>query len=173
MPPLCWLLKLSGVILFTYPILVRAITQASSGIRSSIERSYSSYPIEVLLSSPYLSAIRDISVFITVRSLFLSASIALYSSIFFCKSASSASILLLSKPVRALRRISTIACDCASVRLNSFIRLSLAACTVEDPLMIDITLSILSRAIINPSNMCALSSALLRSYLVLLVTTSS
>ena len=31
----------------------------SSGIRSSIEISYSSYPIEVLLSSPYLSAISD------------------------------------------------------------------------------------------------------------------
>ena len=157
----------------TYPILVRAITHASSGIRSSIERSYSSYPIEVLLSSPYLSAISDISVLITVRSLFLSASIALYSSIFFCNSASSVSILLLSNPVSALNRISTIACDCASVRLNSCIRLSFAACTFAEPLIIDITLSILSRAMINPSNMCALSSALFKSYLVLLVTTSS
>ena len=153
LPPLCWLLKLSGVILFTYPILVRAITQGSSGIRSSIEISYSSNPIDVLLSSPYLSAIIDISVLITVRSLFLSARIALYSSIFFCNSASSASILLLSRPVRARSLISTIACDCASVRLNSFIRLSLAVWTFSEPLIIEITLSILSSAIIKPSNM--------------------
>jgi len=42
--------------------------------------------------------------------------------------------LLLSRPVRVLRRISTIACACASESANSAVKLSLAICTFAEPL---------------------------------------
>ena len=156
-----------------YPILVMVITTSSLGIRSSVEMSYSSNPMAVLLSSPYFSEITRISFLITPSNNFLSARIALYSAIFFSSSAYSVSSFSLSRPVRALRRISTIAWDCASLKLKRLINSAFAICTVLDPRMILITSSMLSRAISRPSKMCARSSALFSSYLVRLVTTSS
>ena len=58
-----------------YPILVIVMTTFSLGIKSSMEMSSSSNPIEVLLSSPYLSAIIEISSLMTPRSTFSSARI--------------------------------------------------------------------------------------------------
>ena len=173
LPPLCWLLKLSGVMRLMYPRLVLAIITSSSGIKSSMDKSYSSNPICVLLSSAYLSAMALISVLMTVRSFFLSLKIALYSAIFASSSFNSASSFSLSRPVSARRRISTIACACASESPNSLISPSLAICTFCEPLIIWMTRSILSSAIIKPSKMWARSSALFKSYCVLLVTTSS
>ena len=173
LPPRFWLLKVSLLIRLIYPSFVMVMTTSSFGIRSSMEMSYSSNPMEVLLSSPYFSEMTRISFRITPRRSFLSARIALYSAIFFMSSSYSASSFSLSSPVRALKRMSTIACACASLRLNSFMRDSFAICTVLEPRMIVITRSILSRAISKPSKIWARSSALFRSYLVLLVTTSS
>ena len=149
------------------------MTLLVSGIRSSIEISNSSYPIWVLLSSPYLSAIARISVRITVRSFFSSARIDFNSVIKAINSLYSFSNFSLSRPVRAFNRISTIACDCASDNPNLSINAFLASCVVLLPLIIAMTSSILSKAIINPCKMWALSSALFKSNFVLLVTTSS
>ena len=149
------------------------ITTFSRGIRSSMEISNSSYPIRVLLSSPYFSEITRISFLITPNRSFLSARIALNSSIFFISSAYSASIFSLSKPVNARRRISTIAWAWTSDRPNLLINSCFAIWTFWEPRIILITSSILSSAISNPSKMWALSWALFRSYFVLLVTTSS
>ena len=172
-PPRLWLLKLSIVIRLIYPSLVMAIITFSFGIKSSIEISKASNPIEVLLSSPYFSAIKVISSFMTPKSSFLSARIAFNSLIFSISSLNSFSSFSRSKPVRALRRISTIAWDCTSLSPNLSIKPSLAICVVFDARIMRITSSILSRAISNPCNICALSSALFSSYWVLRVTTSS
>ena len=127
------------------------MTVLSLGIISSIEISNSSYPMAVLLSSPYLSMIIESSSLITIRSFLLSARIAFNSSIRFINSLYSASIFSLSRPVRVLRRISTIACDCASESPNLSINFCFATLTLSEPLIIDITSSILSRAISRPS----------------------
>ena len=145
----------------------------SFGIRSSIDRSYSSYPIEVRLSSPYLSLISMISFFTTESNTFLSAKIALYSAIFFSNSAYSLSSFSLSKPVNARKRISTIAFACASDKENLCCNFSFASLAFFDPRMIWITSSMLSNATNKPSKICALSSALFKSYFVRRVTTSS
>jgi len=149
------------------------MTVFSLGIISSIEISNASNPIAVLLSSPYFSEIARISSRITRRSVFLSARIAFSLRIFSINSAYSASSFSLSKPVRARRRMSTIACAWTSVSSNLSINSCLATWTLLDPRMIRITSSILSRAFSRPSNICARSCALFRSYFVLLVTTSS
>ena len=162
-PPLFWFLKLSSVILLIYPRLVIAITVLSSGIRSSMLISDSSYPMDVLLSSPYLSEIAIISLRMTIRSFFSSAKISFNSSILALSAANSCSIFSLSKPVSALRRISTIACACASERPKRSMSLALAAATFSELLIMLMTSSILSRAIIKPSKMCARASALLSS----------
>ena len=155
-----------------YPTFVIVMTLFVSGIRSSMEISNSSYPICVLLSSPYLSAIARISVRITVRSFFSSARMAFNSEIKAIKSLYSFSSFSLSRPVRAFSRISTIACDCASDNPNLSINAFLASCVVLLLRIIEITSSILSKAIINPCKIWALSSALFKSYFVRLVITS-
>ena len=127
----------------------------------------------VLLSSPYLSEMIRISFLITPSRSFLSARIAFNSPIFFISSAYSASSFSRSRPVRARRRMSTIACACTSVSSKRFISSSFAIWTVLEPRMIRITSSMWSSAINRPCKMWARSSALLSSYLVLLVTTSS
>ena len=144
-----------------------------TGIRSSMEMSYSSKPMDVLLSSPYLSAISRISVRITPSSFFLSAKIARSSAMRSISSAYSASSFSRSRPVSARRRISTIACDCASLKEKRSIKRDFASCVFWLLLMMLMTSSILSSAISKPSKMWARSSALFNSYLVLLVTTSS
>jgi len=149
------------------------ITTFSLGIKSSIEMSYSSNPIAVLLSSPYLSRITIISSLITPNNNFLSARIAFNSPMRFISSAYSVSNFSLSRPVNARNLISTIACACTSVKSNAAIKPSLAICVVLEPLIILITSSMLSRAINNPCKIWARSSALFNSYFVLLVTTSS
>ena len=141
--------------------------------RSSIDISYSSYPIDVLLSSPYLLRISMISSLMTSSNTLRSESILLNSAIFFWSSAYSLSIFSLSSPVRARSLISTIACACASLSENLPASFSLASAVLFDERIIDITSSILSRAINKPSKICALSSALLSSYFVRRVTTSS
>ena len=160
-------------ILLMYPIFVMVITTFSLGIRSSMEISNSSNPMDVLLSSPYFSEMTRISFLITPRSSFLSARIAFNSPIFFISSSYSASSFSRSRPVSARRRISTIALACTSVRSNLAINSSFAVWTFLDPRIIRITSSMLSSAISNPCKIWARSSALFSSYCVLLVTTSS
>ena len=150
LPPRFWLLNASTDILLIYPNFVIVITTFCSGIRSSIEISNSSKPIDVLLSSPYLSRITIISSLITPRSNFLSARIAFNSPIRFISSAYSASSFSRSRPVSVRRRISTIACACASDSSKRLINSAFAICTVLEPRIIVITSSILSSAINNP-----------------------
>ena len=137
-----------------------------------MEISNSSKPICVLLSSPYLSAIARISVRITVSNFFSSARIDFNSVIKSINSLYSFSNFSLSRPVRAFNRISTIAWDCASDKPKRSINAIFASCVVRLPRIIAMTSSILSKAIIKPCKIWALSSALFRSYLVLLVITS-
>ena len=172
-PPRFCALKLSTVILLIYPRFVQAITTFSSGIKSSSTISYSSTPITERLSSPYLSAISWISVLITPSKSFSSARIAFNSAISLTRSACSFSSFSLSKPVRARSLISTIAWACASEKPNLSINPSFAAWVLALARIIEITSSIKSSALRRPCKMWSLSSALLRSYLVLLVTTSS
>ena len=171
-PPRCWLLKLSVPMRLMYPTFVMVIMVLVSGIRSSMDISNSSYPICVFRSSPYFSAMARISVRITVRSFFSSASMDFSSVISAINSLYSFSSFSLSRPVRAFRRISTIACACASDNSNRSIRAVFASGVVRLPLMIAITSSILSSAIIKPCKICARSSALFKSYFVRLVITS-
>ena len=171
-PPRCWLRKLSTLIRLIYPSFVMQITVFVLGIMSSIDISYSSNPIEDLLSSPYLSEIIIISSLITPSNFFSSAKIALNSVIFAIRSAYSPSIFSRSSPVSARSRISTIAWACTLVSPKRSSRRSFASFVVRLLRIMEITSSMLSRAIINPSKICARSSALFRSYFVRLVTTS-
>ena len=150
-----------------------AIIVLSFGIKSSMEISKASNPMDDFLSSPYFSAMMEISSLITPSRTFLSARIAFNSAIFTSNSWCSFSILSRSKPVRVRRRISTIACACTSVSPKRSINLSFAICTFSLLRIILITSSIWSRAINRPCKIWSLSSALFRSYLVRLVTTSS
>ena len=125
-PPRFWLRKFSTVIRLMYPSCVAVMTVGSSGIISSAEISNRSNPICVLLSSPYLSEISISSFLITRRSSCLSERIMRRRAIVSCRVLYSPSILLLSKPVRARRRISTIACACASERPNLLMSSALA-----------------------------------------------
>ena len=152
LPPRCWLRKLSTLMRLIYPNFVMVITVLVTGIRSSMEMSYSSNPIDVLLSSPYLSAIRRISSLITPRSFFSSARIAFNSAILANNSLYSFSIFSRSRPVSARRRISTIACACASLSPKRFINFSFASGVVLLPRIMEITSSIWSKAISKPSN---------------------
>ena len=150
-----------------------AITVFSFGIKSSMDKSYSSKPIDVLLSSPYFSAINKISCLITRSRRFLSPKIALSSRILFTSSSYSPCRRARSSPVNARRRMSTIAWAWTSVSPNAVINPSLASCVFLLARIIRITSSIFSSAFKSPSKMWALSCALFKSYLVLLVTTSS
>ena len=150
-----------------------AMTVFSLGIKSSMEISNSSYPIEVLLSSPYLSAMVRISSRITLSSRFLSARIAFNSLIFICSSLNSFSRRSRSMPVSWYRRMLTISCACTSENSKVSIRVSFASTLVLDARIMRITSSITSRAFKRPDTMWALASALFKSYCVLLVTTSS
>ena len=172
-PPRFWLLKLSMVIRLIYPSWVIAMTVFSRLIRSSTVISSSSTPRDVFLSSPYLSRISLISSRITPRSSFSSARIAFNSPIRFISSLYSFSIFSLSRPVKALRRISTMAWAWTSVRPNVSISRVLASATFFDERIMLITSSIWSRAINKPCKICARSSALFNSKRVLRVTTSS
>ena len=140
-PPRFWLLKLSTDILLMYPRLVMAITVSSSEIRSSTDIS-SSKPIFVRLSSPYFSEITRISFLITLNNLFSSARIARNSAIFASSSLYSFSSFSRSRPVRARRRMSTIACACGSVSSKRSMRTRFASATFAEPRMILITSSI-------------------------------
>ena len=151
LPPLFCTLKLSGLILFIYPSFVIAMIISSLWIRSSSSIS-SSCIKPVLLSSLYLSSTTRISSFISASNFFSSASIPSKYSIFASSSLYSDSSLSLSKPVRALRRISTIASACASESPNLFISSSFAIFTFSLPLIIFMISSMLSRAISKPSN---------------------
>ena len=148
------------------------ITTFSSGIISSILKSPPEYSILDLLSSPYLSLISISSSLIIVILLSSLSRILLRSLIVFINSSNSPLSLSCSRPVNCLKRISTIAFDWISESLNSFINLILASSAFDEDLIKAITLSILSEAIIKPSNICALSSAFFNSYFVLLTTTS-
>ena len=140
-PPRFWLLKLSTDILLMYPRLVMAITVSSSEIRSSTDIS-SSKPIFVRLSSPYFSEITRISFLITPNNLFSSARIARNSAILASSSLYSFSSFSRSRPVRARRRMSTIACACGSVSSKHSMRTRFASATFAEPRMILITSSI-------------------------------
>ncbi len=130
------------------------------------------YWISDRLSSPYFCFTSSSSVLIIsiLRSLLFKMSFK--SRIVFLSSSNSSLNLLCSRPVSCLRRISTIALDCISVSSYFEERFSLASSGVFDFLIILITSSILSEAIINPSKICALSSAFFSSNSVLLTTTS-
>ena len=150
-----------------------AIIVFSLGIRSSMDISNSSKPIAVLRSSPYLSKITRISSRITPSSFFSSARMAFNSSIFAINSLYSFSSFSRSRPVRARRRMSTIAWDWASLKPNRSINCCFAIWTFSEPRMMRITSSIWSNAISKPCKIWARSSALFKSYLVRRVTTSS
>ena len=155
-----------------YPAWEIVITTFSSGIISSILNSPPANSITDLLSSPCFSLISMSSSFIIDILLSLLSRMSFKSFISSNNSACSFLNLSCSKPVNCLNLISTIALAWTSESENSFIRFSLALSALDDDLIISITLSILSEAIINPSKIWALSSAFLRSYLVLLTTTS-
>ena len=143
-----------------------------SGIKSSIRISFAEYSIIDLLSSPYLSLITAIS---SLMICILTGSLSKISFKFvinFIISSYSPLNLSCSRPVNCLNRISTIALDWISDKLKRVIKFSLASSAFFDALMILITSSMLSDAIISPSKICALSSAFLNSYFVLLTTTS-
>ena len=149
-----------------------ATTVSSSGIRSSMDIS-SSKPIAVRRSSPYLAAMILISSLITIRSFFSSARIAFNWAILACSSLNSFSSFSRSRPVRARSLISTIAWDWASESPNRSINCVLASATLAEPRIIRMTSSIWSNAISRPCKIWARSSALFKSYWVLLLTTSS
>ena len=134
--------------------------------------SLTTFWISVLLSSLYLLFISLSSSLITPRSFISSANILFKYSMYCIISLSSSSILSLSRPVNLLNLISKIAWACFSLNWNLSINVLFAISLVFEFLIIWITSSILSRAIFNPSNMCALASALFNSNTVLLVTTS-
>ena len=125
--------------------------------------------ILVFLSSEYLSLISNNSCLIIAKTFSSLAKIALYSSIFFNNSASSASILSLSNPVNLLNFISKIASLWILVKAKLLINFSFASASVLEPLIIFITSSIWSKAIFKPSKICTLSSAFFKSNLVLLI----
>ena len=127
----------------------------------------------VLRSSPYLSRINVISSLITARSFFSSARIALNSAIRAINSAYSFSSFSRSKPVNARKRISMIAWACTSVKSKRSTKRCFAMLPFAEPRIMLITSSILSSAFNNPCKIWARSSALFKSYFVLLVTTSS
>ena len=149
------------------------MTVFSFGIISSMEISNSSNPMAVFLSSPYFSLMARISSRITRSSRFLSARMASSLRIRSISSLYSASSFSLSRPVSVRRRISTIACACASESVKRSINLAFAIWVFSEPRMIRMTSSMLSSAFKSPSRIWARSLALFRSYWVLLVTTSS
>ena len=128
--------------------------------------------ISVLRGSPYsaLSA-RSSSrmIFITSASL---ARISFRRAISFSTSSYSAMILSRSRPVSRWSRISRMAWAWTSESLNSRTSPVFASSGLADALMSAITASRFSRAILRPRRIWARSSAFLRSYLVLRMTTS-
>ena len=148
------------------------MTTSSLGIKSSMFRSSTSNPMDVLLSSPYFSDMVIISFRMTPSKSFSSARIARSSLIFSINSLYSFSNFSRSKPVRVRSLISTMAWDWASVSWNRSINPAFASWVLSEPRIILITSSMWSKAINNPSKIWALSSALFSSYFVLLVTTS-
>ena len=120
---------------------------------SSILKSPPAYSISDLLSSPYFSFISRSSVFIISILLVSLSRISFKSLIVFIKSSNSPLSLSCSSPVNCLRRISTIALDCISLNLNSEINLAFASSAFDEDLINEITLSILSEAMIKPSSM--------------------
>ena len=162
-PPRPWTLKLSSVILLIYPREVMAMTTFSFLIRSSISKSPASCSMRLLRSSPNFSAMIFISSLMTVRSFLGSARIPFSSAILSIRSWCSFSSFSLSRPVRARRRMSTIACAWTSSRPNLSVRRAFAVCTLGLSRMILTTSSMLSSAMSRPCKIWSLSSALLRS----------
>ena len=171
-PPLCWVLYSAKAVLLIYPAWEMVKTTFSSGIMSSMLNSPPENSITDLLSSPCFSFISRSSSFMIVILLSLSFKISFRSFISSTKLSYSSLNLSCSRPVSCLNLISTIAFDWISDNLNSVIKFFLASSALEDFLIISITLSILSDAIIRPSRIWALSSAFFRSNLVRLTTTS-
>ena len=134
--------------------------------------SFAEYSIIDLLSSPYFSLITIISSLMICILLDSLSRISFKSVINFIISSYSPLNLSCSRPVNCLNRISTIAFDCISDNLKRLIKFSLASSAFLEALIILITSSILSDAIINPSKICARSSAFFNSYFVLLTITS-
>ena len=168
-PPLLWLLNVSIGALLIYPNLVRAITTCSSFIKSSNSMSPSAATIFVFLSSPNFFFISNNSSFMMSYTNLSLANISFKWAINFINSAYSSSSFSLCNPDKRFNCISKMACAWISVNLNLSINLSFASS--YDDLMIWITSSMLSIAIIKPSNMCALASALSSSNFVLRNTT--
>ena len=129
------------------------MTTFSLGIMSSILKSPPAYSISDLLSSPYFSFISRSSVFIISILLVSLSRISFKSFIVFINSSNSPLNLSCSSPVNCLRRISTIALDCISLNLNSEINLAFASSAFDEDLINEMTLSILSEAMIKPSSM--------------------
>ena len=90
----------------------------------------------------------------------------------FSISSYSARSLSCSRPVNWRSLISTMARDCISDREKRSIKRSIASAGLLDDLMIAMTSSILSEAIIRPSKIWARSSAFFKSYFVRRITTS-
>ena len=137
-----------------------------------MERSPPEYSIIDLLSSPYFSliSISSSEIIFILRSSF--DKILFKSFISFLISSNSPLSLSCSRPVNWRNLISTIALDWISERLYFFIKFSFALSAFAEALIISITSSILSDAIINPSKIWHLSSAFFNSKLVLRTTTS-
>ena len=145
----------------------------SCGIRdSSSIKSIAVISIVVLRSSEYLFLISVNSSLIICNTLASLAKISFKSAIIFNNAANSSSILLLSKPVNRLNFNSKILSAWIKDKLNLSINVFLAISSVSAFLIILITSSILSKAILYPSKIWTLFSDLFKSNLVLLIITS-
>ena len=123
-------------------------------------------------SSPYLAFMSFNSSLIICMRRSSFARISFKSVIVAINSSNSARNLSCSRPVNWRKRISTIARVWISDKPKRSDNLSLALSGLADDLIISITSSMLSDAMIKPSKICARSSAFLKSKRVLLITTS-
>ena len=128
--------------------------------------------MSVLRSSPYLSLISFNSSLMTFIQRSSFSRISFKYAINFSISSYSARSLSCSRPVNWRSLISTMARDCISDKEKRSIKRSIASAGLFDDLMMAMTSSILSEAIIRPSKIWARSSALRNSYLVRRITTS-
>ena len=147
-------------------------TTCESGIMSSIFMSAPAYSISERRASPYLSRMAISSSLMICILLGSCAKISFKSVINNIISSYSPLSLSCSSPVSWRKRISTMALAWISDNSKRAIRRSLASSGLFEPLMILITSSMLSLAMINPSKMCALASAFFSSNSVLRTMTS-
>ncbi len=148
------------------------IITLSSGIISSILRSPPAYSMVERLPSPYFSFTSSNSSLITCILRSLRAKMSLRSLMVSIISSYSALNLSCSSPVSCRNRISTIALACSSDSSNLSINFCRASSALLEERISAITSSILSDAMINPSRMCARSSAFFNSNSVRRTTTS-